>query len=340
MSNAWVALATKALSEDADDLTWFAETKAERDVRMGQFVFLAKPELLDLRSGVRVRHVLQSVSEMLALHEVSVTGGRLYSGAALEDGNIIASHYGVINRISRVGQAALSSEANDVLRTAFSADIRRGMSVLGGHQALAQFPDLDAESLQALFQRSSVVRLGAGAYASRVLIRGQGVLVLNGFHPKQLQHFTRERAYTLALEVTSATPWAALRQKLIGGTDPKDAPSASLRGMLYRKAPSYGIPIISQNLNGVHLSAGPIEGMVEMVRFFDRIGGVEDTHFGQMCLRAGMDISMVRLLADNPSIDWDGRAVTLFDATEEMEPEQALRLVCDSSICSALRDGE
>ena len=107
------------------------------------------------------------------------------------------------------------------------------MRVLGGHQFLAAHPEFSPYALGVLFANADVTRLGPGTYAALVRLDGDPVIILNGFHPRQLGFFTAEDTVCAFLHCSSPTDWSRLRADLIGATDPARADAASIRGRLF-----------------------------------------------------------------------------------------------------------
>ena len=97
--------------------------------------------------------------------------------------------------------------------------------MLGGHQFLERYPDFSPFALGVLFANASVTRLGPGTYAGAVRLDGDQVIILNGFHPRQLGFFTAEDTVCAFLHGSSETDWEVLRSDLIGATDPSKAAS-------------------------------------------------------------------------------------------------------------------
>ena len=58
---------------------------------------------------------------------------------------------------------------------------------------------------------------------------GDQVVVLNGFHPRQLGFFTAADTTCALLHGSSDTDWETLRSELIGATDPAKAAAGSIR---------------------------------------------------------------------------------------------------------------
>ena len=80
--------------------------------------------------------------------------------------------------------------------------------------------------------------------------------------------------------------------------------------MLARKD-EFKLKEVTQGSNGVHLSAGPLEGMVELKRFFtDHESGetleLTDTLFGAQLAASGLSADGIASLATNPELEVDG----------------------------------
>jgi len=80
------------------------------------------------------------------------------------------------------------------------------------------------------------------------------------------------------------------------------------------------------------MSAGPLEGMVEVQRFF----GVklENTAFGQALKKAGFTHEQIEQLAKNPTLDHSGKRVSAFDLTEEKDTAEAVKLLHNFKVAS------
>merc|ERR1719352_449426 len=82
-------------------------------------------------------------------------------------------------------------------------------------------------------------------------------------------------------------PWSDFRGKLLGPTDPKDAPSDSLRGSVFRSWQAHGLasePNTGDNV--VHASASPFEGMCERMNWLE--APVSQDPYGRVLLSAGI----------------------------------------------------
>jgi len=279
-----------------------------------QALFFLKPELL--YPELDREPVLVAVDRVLAGAGIEVGGIAVLGPARLAD--TIAAHYGVINRVSRLGLAALSEAARAKLDEQFGAEIAAGKPVLGGHEVVDRYGVQPAELEGKL---GTPTKLAPGTYAAPATLDGQELIVLNGFHPAQLDHFAEPAARVVALEVFwSDRTWASFRTDVVGATKPENAVAGSVRAMLLAAQSELGLGPVGVSANGVHGSAGPIEAMVEISRFL----GVplEDTAVGAAALAASVPLATLQSIA---SSDEDGGArQRLFDATEEVEPATAI----------------
>jgi hypothetical protein len=270
--------------------------------RLKQALVLVKPELL--YPGRDRAGILGTVRAMLAASGLSVGGAAVLGPARLAD--VVAAHYAVINRVSRLGVEGLTLMAEEALRRRFTAST----PVLGGHQILARL-DVSPEHLTQAWRGARSTKLAPGVYAAALQVGGQPMVALNGFHPEQLAHYTTGDARVVAFEVTWDTPtWRTFRSQIIGATDPYAADARSMRAYVRDNRDALGVCEVSRGMNGVHGSAGPLEAMVELCRFF----GVSSTATSFGALAGG---SFDRL-------PMDAGLHELFEATEDCEPDEAL----------------
>jgi len=291
-----------------------------------QFVLFLKPEITAVHDGVNLEAVLSLVLDRLAHFGVDIHAARALPAEYLERYSIMDQHYGVINRISKSGPEALTEAAAAKLESHFARELAEGARVLGGHQFLLENPEISPLALSALNDNIGTTKLGGGSYAMRLNVLGHRYVLLNPFHAYQLVPYTTPGRAILVLEGRSPQDWATLRGGLTGATNPAKAAEGSIRASLLANKDALGLRDVNQGLNGIHLSAGPLEGMVELKRFFSDHGkGRElkwsDLAFGQALLQQGLD---PEVLAGNPDLNINGQNVSAFDLTEEINAREAL----------------
>nr|MDA3873374.1 hypothetical protein [Kiritimatiellia bacterium] len=200
----------------------------------------------------------------------------------------------------------------------------------GGHQFLSEQPDFSALALSTLNDNLGTTKLGGGSYCMKVNVLGQVYLLLNPFHAYQLVPFTTPGRAIIVLECRSNQDWEVLRSELTGATNPAKAHEGSIRAELLARMDELNLKAVNQGNNGVHLSAGPLEGMVELQRFFsDHEEGNTldwtDTLFGSQLAEAGVDRDRIAQLADNIPLDMNDQSIPAFDLTEEVNAADALK---------------
>jgi len=308
------------------DLSDISADQASQPKRSGgnEFVVFTKPEISLVQQSEQ-EAILGLVRSQFQIYEVEVVQARLISGEEFRDSGAMSQHYGVINRISTDGRKALTADADHALREKFGRELKSGFEVYGGHEFLTVYSDFTPLSLAALFANAAVQRLGPGAYASAVSIDADHAIILNGFHPRQLEWFTRDETACWFLHCFSDSRWSDLRQSMIGSTDPERAEPDSIRGRLLRERERYGLKTVSSNFNGVHMSAGPLEGLAELLRFFG--GGLESYGFTAQLTQAGLTPEHIKWVLTNPVLSHLGKVQTAFDLTEEVDSQAAADLL-------------
>ncbi len=297
------------------------ETPAGRS----QMLFFLKPELM---RSPRLALVVELVTGALARASLAVEAAVLLSGAYMEEHGIVAGHYGVIDAVARNPAANLSEQARGRFRDLYGRDPDE--RVVGGLAYLAAHPELDAEALARQWLARPADKLAGGTYCQP--LPGEGLTLVNGFYPRMLRHFTAPASRVAAFVLRGDVPWAAARQSFCGATDPAKAAPGSLRAELLRRQRDLALPEVSANLNGVHLSAGPLEALVELRRFASDLSAsprprpVGDFAFGRT-LSKRFAAATVEALLRNPTVATPAGARSAFDLTEEKDPDEALEIL-------------
>ena len=125
--------------------------------------------------------------------------------------------------------------------------------------------------------------------------------------------------------------WTDARNNFIGATNPTNANNGSLRKELLDNKNILGLAEVSQGINGVHLSAGPVEALVELKRYNSnfsdnsRIKEYSDYNFGKKLLE-NFSENFENIVA-NVNIDVQGKATSIFDLTEEKNSDEAINVI-------------
>eukprot|EP00005_Dracoamoeba_jomungandri_P003803 CAMPEP_0174261594 /NCGR_PEP_ID=MMETSP0439-20130205/11524_1 /TAXON_ID=0 /ORGANISM="Stereomyxa ramosa, Strain Chinc5" /LENGTH=338 /DNA_ID=CAMNT_0015346089 /DNA_START=62 /DNA_END=1075 /DNA_ORIENTATION=- len=305
------------------------EDKGENDKH--QFLFFLKPELTS-DDAVHLDVVVESVLKTLEDAGISFGGVRCLGGDYLEKHSLMVEHYGVISKISKEGVSAISDDAKAKMEADYVDELAAGAKVMGGNQFLAEQPQFNAFSLIVLNDNVGTNRLAGGTYAMSIKVLGEPYILLNPFHAYQLVPYVTSKHGIIIFECFSTTKWADLRGNVCGTTDPSTAAEGSLRNLLLAGKDKFGLKDVDKGTNGVHMSAGPLEGMVELRRFFsDHETGeslsYNDLYFGRLLKAAGVSDERVSELADNINLSHEGANISSFDLTEEIDAVASVELL-------------
>ena len=193
------------------------------------------------------------------------------------------------------------------------------------------FPDFNASSLDYLWQNARTEKLAGGTYAAKVMIDGEEIYIINGFHPRQLEHYVRQGRCIITMTLSGDLSWKDARNAFIGVTSPKDALPGSLRNMLLQNRELLGLQTVSSSWNGFHLSAGPVEGIVELMRYTSDFSKNEhrsfsDFSFGKM-LAAKFSNETIGKILSNAPVDTGIKKISVFDLTEEKNSREAIEIL-------------
>ena len=293
-----------------------------------EFLIFLKPDILELND--RLGPVWELIHRRLEAYGVELTAATALDAEVLRRYRLIHQHYGVINTVSMEGVKALSKAAKEKL-DAFLANLPSDTEVLGAHQFIDRYPMFSPPALSILYDNLPGHRFAGGTYGVVVRISGRTVVLLNGFHPEQLDLFESPGAVIMCFVGRSTRSWSDLRQNMTGATNPADANEGSIRRSLLESRSELGLTAVTSLRNGVHVSAGPVEASVEIARYFTPYGTGPDisplsTSFGQRLQTFG-SVELADALVRNDEVVLDGRLQPAFDATEERDAAEVDELV-------------
>jgi nucleoside diphosphate kinase len=299
-------------------------------VQKNEYLLFLKPEITMPSETVRLELVIDLILEQMDAFGFVIHDVRILAASYLEAFNLIDQHYGVISQVSNQGLNAMTQSAKDRFKDLYGVDADAS-NVLGGMEFLRKYPFFNFHSLDCMWQNSENLKLGSGTYVEKLRIDQDTVYVLNAFHPKQLRHFTETGRSIVLFNISGNRPWKEARELFAGATDPRKAQAGSLRRVLMERKDEFGIPEVSQSFNGIHLSAGPMEALIELHRFDSDHSSPEgeadykDFSFGKQLMETFGEIP--EALLNNDTLDVDGKSVTIFDLTENLNADEALHLL-------------
>jgi len=307
------------------------EARIIQPVRIGEtdkqneLVFFIKPELLDVQDDARINNSLALIQGKFEKFHVEVNGAAIVPGGILKKYEIMNRHYGFINQLSQRASEIVDQETRQRMFEILEQKDQNEHQVLGGHEFLNTF-DVDVDKLSDIWFAQEANKLRSGFYFIEDTFQGQPMILINGFHPSQLHHFTREDHCILLMLLHTDTDWNQMKFDLVGDTFPERAKPNSIRGMLYTDPERFGQKEVTINTNGVHLSAGPFEAAFEVVNFFGNLLDLDPEETPPLTIKRAIEAGIPKNLAlsflDNPEINDSD----LFSETENMDTNAAVRL--------------
>jgi len=304
---------------------WVKKYEKPADTSEHQFLFFFKPEA----TCANIRAIMDISLKVLTGAGVTFGAIRVVGGPYLDKHDIMVQHYGVISQIYKQGYSAISDQAKAELQDKFARDVEAVGNPVGGYEFVQAHPEFNPLSLCVLSDNVGSKRLAGGTYLLKFKYFGKTALVLNAFHGYQLVPFLSKGNALIVFECRSKTSWEDLRGNLCGTTDPTTAAPGSIRNELLVQKEKTGMVSVDKGSNGVHMSAGPLEGLVELKRFFsDADNGITlnytDLSFGANLVEAGLTEEQVNHLATNPDVPHEGKSISVFDLTEEKNAAESV----------------
>lgn len=298
--------------------------------RKNDFLFFIKPEILLLEDRTAQMKIIELIIDRISAIGLFINEVNVLSAFYLKKYNIITQHYGVINRISDDVKKNISETAKEKFYSVYNTPFDQA-EVFGSLEFLREFPEFTPLTLDYLWQNKKFEKLAGGTYVLDLTFNGRKVFLINGFHPRQLDHFTRSGRCIVTFTLSGDLSWKEARNHFIGITDPARAEEGSLRRYFYDNASQLGLPAISASWNGVHLSAGPVEALVELIRYNSDFSSGKtkqagDYAFGKELISAFGEKQMENILS-NINMMVDGKNISVFDLTEEKDSDEALAII-------------
>ena len=322
LSGRIVSTAMKCTDVDMIELARFGEGNYSNEL-----IFFIKPEIFMLKETDAVKSVGLILSKLKEFN-VDIAGMYAVNGSALDRHNIMARHYGFINVMSNSASKVVDAESRKRISEAYSLG---DFAIMGGHEYLKAYSSENPDSLDKLWFEDKSVKIRSGFYVRHIKKDGKDIILVNGFHPKQLAYFTDPTHRIVLMLLHSNAAWARLKNGMVGATFPDKADPASMRGTFFREARSYGFESVTIANNCVHLSAGPFEGMFEIFNFFGKITSADLRGSSQPLLlkkmiASGIGKDKALTALDNPKFELAGKQTDLFSATEDKDTADAISI--------------
>lgn len=300
-------------------------------VGRNEFLFFIKPEITLKSDSIKLEKILDLIQDKIDSFGLTIHNVKILSAKYLDEFNIIAQHYGVINKISGNAVENMSETAKEEFERFYHKPINE-FKVLGGSEFLNQYKNFTAYTLDIFWQNKENKKLSGGTYCEDIKLDNEVVHLINGFHPRQLEHFTESGRSIVVMTLSGNIDWKVARSKFIGATNPTKAETGSLRREFLDRKEELGLSEVSQGVNGVHLSAGPVEALIELKRYNSnfsdksKVKEYSDFSFGKKLQETFPKDSFEKIIS-NADLTVNGKQVSVFDLTEEKNAEEAISLL-------------
>jgi hypothetical protein len=285
------------------------------------FLIVLKPEVTVSPAAERL------VMDLLRAHDVTVRRRRPVPGDVVRREGVYRALYRELAAVAAEGLPRLTPTVRDAGAAHFGARwTERG--VLSADQVLAADPSTTPLSLRRLTTGPDTVKLAANTYATPMVLDGDDIVVLNAFVPFQRAWLEDPARALLLCECVTDMGWPAVRRDVIGFFDPARAERRSIRGALSARQHELGLrDPIGIAYNGVHVSPGPLEAMFQLSALFDGGRPPDDAPLAAALRAAGVAPEAVRALEANPIVPGIAAGRKAFDATEDLDSGEAVRLL-------------
>merc|ERR1712151_969495 len=217
-------------------------------------------------------------------------------------------------------------------------DVLKDGKALNATECLKQL-EIDAEELNKMWgeakKEKNLVKFGGGFYCGKLEKEGKGTYyVFNGFFMTMRAGYVKEGAsiYYFVVEwETKDLSWADFRGKVLGPTDPADAPKDSLRGGALADWKNLGLASApNTGENCVHASASPFEALAERNNWMGIPIGKD--RFGRLMLSEDVPMDTIKAWSVDPQVNIEaGKKGSIFDALEDMDADACLAKVVELS---------
>lgn len=280
------------------------EFKLKTNKKNQLFAFF-KPEVFLKKTPGQIEKILDLVFKKLEEYEVTVDGAALFPGTAIGKYSIMDKHYGVINTLSKNASKILSKEERELVLKTLGIE-NPNTKILGGHEAYEISGFGKTYDFDSYWLESPSTKIKSGFYVRTMKINDEETVVVNGFHPHQLAHYTEPDRFISTMLVSSDRDWSVLRTEMLGETFPEKASPASIRGTLYQNAKAYGFEAVTIANNALHLSAGPTEALFEIDNFLNRPFGIdfikEEANLSKKLQNEGVSKEEIRKIINDKEI--------------------------------------
>jgi len=250
-------------------------------------------------------------------------------GTTIDEKKLIDQHYYAIASKATILPAKDIPVPTDKFESSFGETWEKVLSenrAVNAMDACKRF-GCDSAELNDAWQNTEAVKFGGGFYCGLVSFKGEELYVFNAFFMSMRSKFVGEGISIHTFEVqwdSSKLSWEDFRGKLLGPTDPADAPEGSIRKAVLDNYKELGLTSVpNKGDNGVHASASPFEGLAEKTNWLGI--KIADDNFAKALLKAGLSEQTIKDWSVDPRVNLpSGDKGSIFDELEDMDVQDCL----------------
>jgi nucleoside diphosphate kinase len=276
----------------------------------------------------------QLVLERMKEKGLKVTSEGSIAAEEIDEKKLIDQHYYAIASKATILKPSELNIPKDKFKSTFGLewdDALKSGKAVNAMDACKEF-GCTADELNSAWgaakKAGKLVKFGGGFYCGLVDMKGKQLYVFNGFFMTMRSAFTAPgksiHYYTVEWDPDKLS-WEDFRGKVLGPTDPKEAPKDSLRGEILNRWQELGLksePNVGDN--GVHASASPFEATAERMNGLGR--RCSQDAFCRAMTSAGIKEAVIRQWSVDPQvkIEQSGKKGSLFDALEDLDAQACI----------------
>ena len=155
-----------------------------------EFVFFLKPECFNTKNHQGTDEIIKMIFSKFNEHNCIVSGAAFISGEMIDTLEVMDKHYGYINKMSKNVSAMLTGEEKQRIGEALGIANTSQYQILGGHEFLQANTSFNPQTLDNFWKTKKSIKLRSGLYFQTYKYDQTDYILINGFHPLQLEHYT------------------------------------------------------------------------------------------------------------------------------------------------------
>jgi len=284
------------------------------------------------------RTVESLVRQKLASAGVHILRDAKISAEVIDEKRLIDKHYGAIASravLQKPSELVVQDSAKELFLKTFGLTWEAALSQKKVFNSADAASELKIATFEVgdkwgkLKNGAEMIKFGGGFYVGKI----DHIFVVNGFYIPMRAKFTKAGTCIHYFEVEwdpMTLPWDKFRADVIGGTNPAQAATGSIRNTVFHEWSKLGLPHEpNTGDNGVHASAGPFEGLVEKANWLGV--KVEDDAFGRALISSGITKATIEKWSGDPPVLFEGKQQSLFDLLEDLDARACLEKAVEIS---------